>query len=366
MRDWKWWIDVEPEENDEPKKNEGETGSVENREPSPPLYDHLFSGFAGIGSRLRELFRPPVEETGPVSTKLVAAIHHQPAFVQPPDNDMISLLKPPPKIPGTGLVPPFRSRASMPLEPVGRLPLLDAEIKNLKEKLGATRKRIQYLELKKAKYGIDFSASDAIELEERIEDAKKFALETKVLEKERELQKQYETELVAVAPIHMVLAIAQKGRPTYIDTLAMCEKIMRPLFDDHSLLLGYSKGILARQFKDRAALESKKSGQQISAKELIEREIKELEDLAPYHKDALLLGHCLDSLRKAEGALESDQQPISFSPVLADTIAQALPQLPGSDGGHGICFQLDEKRRLKITVLHQPLVLQPHLCYWRF
>jgi hypothetical protein len=244
----------------------------------------------------------------------------------------------------------------MPLVPVGRLPSLDKEIKSLEDRLRSTKKRIQHLEPKKAKYGIDFPVSDAIDLEERIEEAKKLALEIKVLETERELQKQYETELVAVAPIHMVLAIAQKGRPTtYVDTLAMCEKIMKPLFDEHSLLLGYSGDMLARQFQARADLESQKSGQQISAKALIEREIKDLKDLAPYHKDALLLGYREDSLGKAKDALESDQQPVSFSLVPADPIARALPQFPGSDGGPGICFEIDKKRRLKITVLHQPL-----------
>jgi len=258
----------------------------------------------------------------------------------------------------SGLTPSV-GRASQPPVSVGRLPELDEEIEGLERLLRQRRKNIQILEDKKATYA---KGEEPLSLLNQIESEKekvgKLDLQIPALKEERGLRKRYETEVVAAVSLHMISAVAQKGSPGFAKTLAMREEIMNPLFDHHSLLLGSSGVNLARQFQVRADLESKKRDQLVSAKELIRREIEDLESLSPYHKEYCkkteLLQWRLHLLRQAEQELESKQQLPEdvWSPIPPDAIAKALPQIPGIDD-RGVCFQLDEKRRLRITV-HKP------------
>jgi hypothetical protein len=176
---------------------------------------------------------------------------------------------------------------------------------------------------------------------------------SKLFNSEQGLRSRLDVEWIASVALREVVGIAQKQIPTFGDTLGIASILAPEIFSAESLLLAANEGVLAKQYRQKAAALSKQRNKEVTALSAIDEDISEYRELlqqATSDESTLLNRHYVN-LKNARARLSIEKYTETQS-ILRD-ISSLGRNLPITGEGKGYKdFQVTSDRGLRIRMLH--------------
>lgn len=169
---------------------------------------------------------------------------------------------------------------------------------------------------------------------------------------EKQLVRRLDVEWVSSVALRETLGIGQKKTLTYGETLNIASILAPKLFSEDSLLLAANEGILAKQYRQKAAALTAVRNKEVSAIDAIDETIVEYDGLLRQTGgDHSLLRSHYENLLKARANLT--QEKYTETQCILRDISSYHTKLPITNEGKGYKdFQVTKDRGLRIRMLH--------------
>lgn len=169
-----------------------------------------------------------------------------------------------------------------------------------------------------------------------------------------EERQRLDSEWIGTVALRETFTIAQEQAPTYLETLAYGEALYPDLFDpETSLLRQNQESIEARDYRELAKVQSIIKQRDITALEIVEREIEEVDSYLN-----LIGKQGFPSLKKKRRKLLKVRDELSYvihveNQIIDRDVNKAKRKLPVSGEGKDYKeFRLNDNRALRIRLLH--------------